>query len=252
MDLPIPLWLVLAIVAPFIGSFIGVLIDRLPNNKPIALGRSQCDSCNKTLAARDLIPFVSWFAARGACRYCGAKLSWFYPAIELAALVIVLWAALVTSGWPLFASCILGWTLLALAVIDWRHFILPDLLNAFLLATGLGFALAGIIAAPIDHLIGAFAGFTAFAGIAFLYAQLRGQAGLGFGDAKLLGALGAWVTWTGLASIVLYGAVLGLISVLVASVLGHKPQAGDRIPFGTYLAMGGWLVWLYGPLAINL
>jgi leader peptidase (prepilin peptidase)/N-methyltransferase len=248
VQLPIPLWILLANTAPFIGSFLGLLIDRLPHRRPVAFARSQCASCNRPLAAPDLFPVLSWLIAGAKCRYCGVRLSWFYPAIEIAALIIVLWAATETEGPALVLTCIFGWTLLTLAVIDWRHLILPDVLTLPLLAIGIISSLTVLPGNPLDHVIGAVAGFVAFTAIAFIYARLRGRAGLGFGDAKLLAAIGAWVTWIGLPSVVLYATVLGLISVLLGSILGKKLALTDRIPFGTYLAAGGWLVWLYGPL----
>jgi leader peptidase (prepilin peptidase)/N-methyltransferase len=229
---------------------LGVLIDRLPKNHAVVFARSKCDSCDQTLGAPDLFPVISWLVSGAKCRYCGAALAWFYPAIELAALAVVLWAATETSGWALLLSCLFGWMLLALAIIDWRHFILPNVLTLPLLTVGLIAALLGLLGDPLDHLIGATAGFAVFTAIAFIYTRLRGRAGLGFGDAKLLAAIGAWVGWLGLATVVLYGTGLGLIAVLIGAALGKKPDLTDRVPFGTFLAAGGWLVWLYGPLTI--
>src|SRR5262245_49760787 len=110
----IPAWIILAVIAPFIGSFIGVLAMRLPEGRSVIAGRSQCDHCGHVLGARDLVPFASWLWLRGKCRYCDKAISALYPAIELAALAIVVWAATATGGLVLIASCILGWTLLAL------------------------------------------------------------------------------------------------------------------------------------------
>jgi leader peptidase (prepilin peptidase)/N-methyltransferase len=107
--------LILAAVSPFIGSFLGTLAIRLPARRPVLTGRSQCDHCLHVLGPRDLVPLLSWFLARGKCRYCGTRLSFYYPAIEIAAFAVVLLAATVTNGWLLVASCITGWTTLTLA-----------------------------------------------------------------------------------------------------------------------------------------
>jgi leader peptidase (prepilin peptidase)/N-methyltransferase len=193
---------------------------------------------------------VSWVASGGRCRHCSQSLSAFYPAIELAAALVAGWAAAVVSGGPLWATCVLGWTLLALAVIDQRHLLLPDELTLPLIAAGLIFA-ALLDADPfVDHALGAVAGFAVLFVLALAYKRLRGREGLGLGDAKLLAAAGAWVSWTGLASVVLVASATALAVVLVRSVLGRRVAADERIPFGPYLCFATWLVWLYGPLVL--
>src|SRR5258708_4054476 len=121
-------WPAVIILALFIGSFLGVLVQRLPQGEGVVAGRSRCPRCGAQLAAYDLIPILSWLALRGRCRTCRAPIGLFYPVIELAAVVIAIWATLVTSGWVLWTSCALGWILLTLAIIDWRHHLLPDVL----------------------------------------------------------------------------------------------------------------------------
>jgi len=103
-----------------VGSFLGVVIERLPAGRPFVWGRSVCDACGHELEPLDLIPFASWLLTRGRCRYCRARLSVFYPLIELAALLVAVWAATAASGWRFLASCVLGWVLLVIAAIDWR------------------------------------------------------------------------------------------------------------------------------------
>jgi leader peptidase (prepilin peptidase) / N-methyltransferase len=102
-----------------------------------------------------------------------------------------------------------------------------------------------------DHLIGAAAGFAFLVVIAWAYRRLRRRDGLGFGDAKLLAGIGAWVSWEGLPSVVLVAAVLALFMALMKLARGARLTSTDRIAFGTYLAAGAWLVWLYGPIAIG-
>lgn len=108
------------IASPVIGSFLGVVVERLPAGRQFLWGRSQCDACGHTLSALDLVPFASWLHSQGRCRYCRAKLSAFYPLIELAALLVAVWSATATSGARFLASCVIGWMLLVVVAIDWR------------------------------------------------------------------------------------------------------------------------------------
>lgn len=243
-------WWLPIVAGPFVGSFLGVLITRLPAAEPVIVSRSRCPHCGHTLGPRDLVPLVSWLASGGRCRHCSRSLGFFYPAVELAAALVAGWAALIVSGWPLWATCALGWTLLALAVIDQRHLVLPDELTLPLLVAGLIVAYLLNADAVIDHAVGAVAGFAALFILAIVYRRIRGREGLGLGDAKLLAAAGAWVSWTGLASVVLVASVTALIVVLARLVLGRKIAADEQIPFGPYLCLATWLVWLYGPLVV--
>src|SRR5215469_16155200 len=141
--LPAPwIWPVLA--APFIGSFLGVIVTRSESPRSILWGRSACPDCGHRLEPRDLVPVVSWLTSRGRCRHCGKRVSAFYPAIELAALAVPIWSATVASGWLIAASSLLGWGLLALALIDIRSFMLPDFLTLPLVVLGL------LVAAVLD------------------------------------------------------------------------------------------------------
>lgn len=243
-----PDWLLPLLAAPFVGSFLSLLIARLPAGSAVVFGRSACLACRHPLGAADLVPVLSWLVSRGRCRHCGAAIGALYPLVELAALGLVLWAAAVVSGWILWATCALGWSLLALAVIDWRHQILPDHLTLTLAAGGLVVALALGLDGVLDHVIGLVAGFLALALVRLAYQALRGREGLGLGDAKLAAAAGAWVSWSGLASVVLVAALAALVVTLGRAVAGASLSADTRLPFGPYLALGTWLVWLYGPL----
>lgn len=242
------IWIWAIVAAPFIGSFLGVLVLRLPEGLPVGLTRSACPHCGRQLGARDLVPLFSWLLSRGRCRYCAASLGLFYPGIEIAALAVALWAASILPGGLVWAGCLLGWSLLGAALIDWRHTVLPDVLVLPLVPAGIGLqALLGGGGWP-DHLVGALVGFGAFAAVALLYRQLRGREGLGWGDAKLLAAAGAWVSWTGLPSVVLLAALFGLAGAAVRRLAGHDMVATSEIPFGPALALAIWLVWLYGPV----
>ncbi len=239
----------LLVAAPFVGSFLGVVIDRLPHGRPVLWGRSRCASCGCSLAPRDLLPLLSWIAMRGRCRHCDAPIGGFSPAIELAALGVAVWAASQTSGALLWVATGLGWALLVLAVIDWRHFLLPDRLVLPLVPAGFAVAIWFNPAALADHLVGAIAGLAVLTAVAWAYRRLRGREGLGFGDAKLFAAAGAWVGWQGLPSVLLLGALLGLAGTLALHAGRHPLGTTTRISFGSYLCLGLWLVWLYGPIA---
>ncbi len=151
-------------------------------------------------------------------------------------------------------TSVLGWTLLVLAVIDWRHMILPDVLTMPLLAAGIVLAAVREAGLPADNLIGAVLGAAAFGTLATAYERWTGRHGLGFGDAKLFAAAGAWAGWQALPSVLLIGSASGLATTLIIHRL--SPAAGaigtkDAVPFGPYIALGLWVTWLYGPITLG-
>jgi leader peptidase (prepilin peptidase)/N-methyltransferase len=230
--------------APIIGSFLGVLVKRLPEKQHIVAARSRCDHCLTPLTPLDLVPLASWLMHRGRCRHCGAEIGLFYPAIELAALVVAAAAACFASGPALWLDCAVGWTLLALAWIDAEHFLLPRALTWPLLAAGLAVAACHGRDALIDAGIGAALGYLSLRLIGTLYRRLRGRDGLGLGDADLLAAAGAWLGWVMLPSVILVAAGSGLIAALAAAIGGHKLTAATAIPFGPFLALAFWGLYL--------
>lgn len=234
--------------APFIGSFLGVVASRFRVPQTILWGRSACPRCGERLGIRDLVPLASWLGLRGRCRHCGRPISAFYPAIELAAFGLAVWSVMLASGWVVWASCLLGWTLLALAVIDARHYLLPDFLTLPLVLAGLLVNAALDPVGLVPAAIGAAAGFLVILAVRQAYWRWRGREGIGLGDAKLLAAAGAWVGWQGLPSVVLIGASLGLALALLRFVRRGSISLVDRVPFGSLLCAGLWIVWLYGPL----
>ena len=239
------------LVAPFVGSFLGVLVERLPEGRPVVIARSTCRHCGEVLRAGDLIPLVSWVGRRGRCGCGKIRLGAFYPGIELAALAVALSAATVVSGWLLWASLALGWSLLGLAVIDLRHYLLPNVLTLPLIPAGLGVAWLLDPVRFADHALGAAAGLFGFALIAWVYRRVRRREGLGLGDAKLLAGGGAWLGWQALPSVVVIAAASALGVALAGALAGGKLTAATRIAFGPYLALGIWLVWLYGPFIVG-
>jgi leader peptidase (prepilin peptidase)/N-methyltransferase len=231
-------WLDVVIVALAVGSFLGVLVTRLPAGQEVVMARSACPACGHRLGVADLIPLVSFIALKGRCRYCNARIDLIHPAIEIASLAVALLAATrAGNAIDLMAYCVLGFGLLALGWIDACHFWLPDCLILPLLLLGLATTFWQNPAALLDHAVGAALGFGVFAGLDAAYRRWRGRNGLGLGDAKLLALAGAWVGWLPLPLIVLYAALLGLLIAGTLHLAGwRKMTLAMQIPFGTCLA----------------
>lgn len=242
-------WLLIAAaLGPVAGSFIGLLSLRLPADAPVVLARSACAGCGRSLSPLDLIPLLSFAALRGRCRTCRTPIPLRYPLLESGCLLIGVWAALVQPGPLGLMTAALGWQLLLIALIDAEHFWLPDRLTLPLAALGLLQAATIDAEAVIGRVIGIATGFLALAGLAWLYRRLRGREGLGGGDARLLAAAGAWVGWTGLPSVVVWASLAGLSLAASRLLTGKGVRGDDALPFGSFLAVGLWLVWLYGPI----
>ena len=244
----LPSWLAPLILAPFVGSFLGVVIRRLPRGLPVVLDRSRCEACGKVLAARDLVPVVSYAVQGGRCRMCRARIAPMHLGVELAATGVALWAALAVDAPLLWPSCALGWTLLALAWIDWKHFRLPDVLTLPLLIVGLAVT-AWLSPENVSaHAAAAALGYLALCGLRWTYQKLRGCEGLGMGDAKLLAAAGAWVGVGILPEVVLGAALFGLLLAGAAGLRGQAVTRTTAVPFGPGLCASLWVAWLYGPI----
>lgn len=224
------------VLAPFIGSFLGVLVRRLSEGRPVALARSTCEHCGHRLGSGDLIPFLSYPLARGRCRYCGEPIGLFHFAIELAALPIAVWAMTAGSDAP-WIACLFGWALLTLAWIDLRAMILPDVLTLPLLALGLVITEISRPEALVDHLLAAAFGYLSLAAVAWACRRFRGRDGLGMGDAKLLAAICAWLGLSLLPLALLLAAWAGLVAAGGAALAGKRMTAATAIPFGPFLAL---------------
>ena len=242
-------WLWPILTAPFIGSFMGVLIVRLPVGAPVTLARSACPHCGARLSSRELVPLVSFMVLRGRCRHCRADIGLLHPAVEFAAVGIAAWAVLADHD-PvrLWVDCGLGWTLLTLAWIDCTSFLLPDVLTLPLLLAGLALTVAEQPDALADHCLAACLGYLSFQGLGFAYRRLRGRDGLGGGDSKLIAAAGAWCGLALLPFVVLGSAIAGLLAALGLALAGRMVTSTTRIPFGPCIALAFWLAWLYGGL----
>jgi leader peptidase (prepilin peptidase)/N-methyltransferase len=253
----------LVLVAPFIGSFLGLLIRRLPEGSAIARGRSRCDACGAMLRVRDLVPILSWLAAAGRCRYCRQPLGWFYPGVELAALAVALAAVLIhgvlihgvlidgvliDGGQGAWLDCLLGWWLLALGWIDLRCWLLPDALTLPLIIAGLAAAFLFNPDQLTDRALGTALGYFSLMAIAALYRRLRGREGLGGGDAKLLAASGAWLGAAALPQVILLAALSALAAAGFLRLAGIRLGIHSALPFGPFLALATWILWLFGPV----
>ncbi len=232
------------VAGAMVGSFLAAVLLRWPKGRSAIWGRSACDSCGRTLGPRDLVPILSFLLARGRCRACEAAIDRRHLFVEAAGALIGATAILAHAIPLALATAIFGWWLLLLAALDLEHHWLPDRLTLSLLPAGL---LAGWLElGPVlqDRAIGAIAGYLALAAIAFSYRRLRGREGLGGGDPKLLGAVGAWLGWQQLPIVMLGAGLIGLALVVSRRLRGRTVRATDRVPLGTMIALSAWPIWL--------
>lgn len=244
--------LAVAVLGLIIGSFLALLSVRLPHNEPFITRRSHCVHCKTKLGAFDLVPIFSFVWLRGQCRHCGKAISPRYWRIEALSLAIALWAGALYQGPMALVTAVLGWQLLLLAILDAEHYWLPDGLNLLLGVTGL---LGCVLLQPdqlIDRFIGIIAGYASLRLIALGYFFWRKRQGMGGGDPKMLAASGAWLGWIGLPSVLIYAALSGLIWAFFLRQRGVRIETNTALPFGVFLAIGIWLTWSFGPLALPL
>jgi len=230
-----------ALFGLIVGSFAATLVVRWPERSVLA-GRSSCDNCGRQLSPFELVPLVSYMWNRGRCARCSAAIAAWHPAIEAVAALIGGAALWVDPGWGGVAGALFGWTLLTIAALDLRHRWLPDRLTLPLLVAGLGAGALGLMPPLGDRVIGAAAGFGSLWLLAWGFRRLRGRDGLGGGDPKLLGAIGAWLGWAALPDVVLVAALGGLAVVAVLRLL-RRPVAAE-LPLGTMLAAVAFGMWL--------
>jgi leader peptidase (prepilin peptidase)/N-methyltransferase len=266
-DLPFALWIILAgVLGLLVGSFLNVVILRLPERMaagwrqeardvleleddaaPLPPGivrePSHCPRCKHRLAASDNIPWFSWLLLRGRCRYCKAPISIQYPLVELLSAIlsaIVVWKFGPT--WVALAGLVFTWTLIALAGIDFRTQLLPDQLTFPLLWLGLLLSLLPMFVAAPSAIIGAAAGYLSLWSVYWLFKLLTGKEGMGYGDFKLLAALGAWMGPVSLLPVILLSSLIGaLIGGTLIALRRHQREL--PMPFGPFIAAAGW-VWL--------
>ncbi len=244
MILSVAWWVLGGVIVGLIaGSFIATLVIRWPRGRSLG-GRSTCDECSRSLGLRDLVPVLSWAVAGGKCRTCGARIDWRHPVIEVAAAIIGAAAMGLQPEFHGFAGALFGWQLLALATLDAEHLWLPDRLTGLLAISGLAFGAVGVGIDLPSRLIGGSAGFAALFVISWAYRRVRGRAGMGGGDPKLLGAIGCWLGWQSLPYVLIGASMTGLAVALAMLVRGKDVAATTRLPFGALMAVAAFPFWL--------
>lgn len=251
-----------------VGSFLNVVIHRLPKMMEtewqaqcaelrgevpetaaaynLATPRSACPACGHGITALENIPILSWLVLRGRCSACGVAIGKRYPLVELltgllSAAVAWKWGATLET---LGALCLV-WTLIALAFIDFDTTLLPDSLTLPLVWLGLLFNLNGHFAPLHDAVIGAIVGYLVLWSVYWLFKLATGKDGMGYGDFKLLAAIGAWLGWQMLPVTILFSSVVGA-AIGIAMVVFVKHDSRVPIPFGPYLAGGGLIALFFG------
>jgi len=235
----------LALIGACVGSFLNVCIHRLPIHQSIAWPASHCTSCNRVLAWFENVPIASWLVLGGRCRTCRTAISVMYPVVELVtALAFV--AAFLVYGWtPLLAARLLfACALIVLFAIDLRHQILPNVIT--LPGIVIGFALS--LALPpgwLSSLIGIVVGAGILFAVGEAYYRTRGHEGLGMGDVKMLGMIGAFLGWPLMLLTLVLASLLGSI-VGVGLLVTRRGDMKAALPFGTFLAVGAFVGVLAG------
>ncbi|MFQ5643309.1 MAG: prepilin peptidase [Thiogranum sp.] len=256
-----------------VGSFLNVVIYRLPvmmdrdweaqcrdyrgepplEEAPLTLATpaSRCPHCGHEIRFYENIPLLSYLWLRGKCSSCQAAISIRYPLIEL--LTGVLSAVIAWHfgfGLQAGAALLLTWALIALSMIDIDRQLLPDAITLPLLWLGLALSLFPVFADTRASLVGAIAGYMSLWTVYQLFKLLTGKEGMGFGDFKLLAALGAWLGWQALLMIVLLSSAVGaLLGGALIAIQGR--DRAQTIPFGPYLAIAGWIALLWGDQIID-
>ncbi|WP_298192652.1 A24 family peptidase [Novosphingobium sp.] len=236
------------VLGAVVGSFMGVVLIRLPDGRPLVMARSACDTCDKELEPFELVPILSWAVQGGKCRECGSAIDCWQLAAELGGAAIGALAVMLGT-FPVWAM-LLGWQLLLLAMLDLRHMWLPRQLSALLGASGALFALvmgywADDMMGIALSLVGGAFGFAALWMLGQGYQMWRGQEGLGGGDPPLLGAIGLWLGPLGVIHTLLAASLLGLAVAFVLWRAGQKITSDTMLPLGTLLAVAAWPVFLW-------
>ena len=252
-----------------VGSFLNVVIHRLPRilerqwqddaasirGEPLSQGdrynlvmpRSHCPACGQTLRIRDLVPVASWLALKGRCAACAAPISARYPIVELTTAGLFMLCVMRFGATPTaLAAMALVATLVAAAVIDFDTQLLPDALTLPLVWVGLLANLGGLFV-PLEHaVLGAVAGYLSLWSIHHAFRLVTGREGMGYGDFKLLAAIGAWLGWQPLAGVVLMACAAGVLFA-IGGALARQRDARAPIAFGPWLAAAGLIALFTGP-----
>ena len=252
-----------------VGSFLNVVIHRLPimmesrwrrdccellevegekqdQELTLAVPNSHCPSCKAPIKAWQNIPVLSYLLLGGKCSNCGVSISLRYPTVELVTGLLTLSLAwFFPASYALLGAMLLTWSLVALTMIDVDHQLLPDDITLPLMWLGLLFNLNGTFVSLGDAVIGAMAGYLILWSVYWLFKLLTGKEGMGYGDFKLLAALGAWMGWQALPLIILLSSLVGAVVGIALMLLKNRGKE-IPIPFGPYLAAAGWIALLWG------
>jgi leader peptidase (prepilin peptidase) / N-methyltransferase len=241
--------LVCAVLGLAVGSFLNVVIWRVPRKEPVAAGRSRCPRCDEQIRSRDLVPLVSWFALDGRCRDCEAPIPARYPLVELGCAVLFgLVAVRFGATWELPAYLLLAATLLAVSVIDLEHYIVPNRIVFPVSAMAVPLLALGVLGdAGFGDLQRAV--LCALTGFALLFTlHMVSPRGLGMGDVRLAFVLGlylGWLGWGWLALGLFLGFLLGAVVGLLLVVVRLRART-EHIPFAPFLASGAMVAVLWG------
>ncbi|HRP94609.1 MAG TPA: A24 family peptidase [Rhodocyclaceae bacterium] len=265
---PVVFALLAAVVGLFIGSFLNVVIHRLPKmmerewaaqaaelrgeDPPalerfnLATPRSRCPHCGHVITALENIPLVSYVVLRGRCRHCDAPISRRYPVVEMLSAVLSGYAAWHFGfGLAALGALIFVWTMITLAFIDLDTQLLPDTLTLPLLWIGLAFNLGATYTELPTAVVGAMAGYLSLWSVYWLFKLATGKEGMGYGDFKLLGAIGAWLGWHILPLTILLSSLVGaVVGISLIALARHGRNV--PIPFGPYLAAAGIVALFWG------
>jgi leader peptidase (prepilin peptidase)/N-methyltransferase len=229
------------------GSFLNVCIVRIPKGLDIVKKRSHCPKCSAVIAWYDNLPVLSFVWLRGKCRACRGPISWQYPLVEIFAAVMTLLTyrtyGLTIAGWE---AWLFSMALIVLIKIDLDHRILPDVITYPGMVVGFLFALSGHgLATWKSSLLGFAVGFVFFLSIAMIYEKWKKREGLGGGDIKLLGMIGAVLGFKAIPIVVIFSSFLGA-GVGVAQVVSKRTGWQTALPFGPFLALGAWVAMIWG------
>lgn len=262
-----------ALIGLAIGSFLNVVIHRLPKmmeadwreqcaelegREPpprsrynLLLPHSHCPACKTPIRSLDNIPVVSWLLLRGQCKQCGVRISVRYPIVEALTGALSAWVAW-HFGWgiPGVLAIALTWALIALCFIDADTTLLPDDITLPLLWAGLLANVWQVFAPLHEAVIGAVVGYAFLWSVYWLFRLATGKEGMGYGDFKLLAALGAWLGWKMLLPIILLASIVGAVVGVVLIVLARRGR-DIPIPFGPYLTAAGFIALLYGAALVR-
>ncbi len=216
---------------------------RIPAGQSLG-GRSKCDTCGAQLGLADLVPLFGYLASRGKSRCCHQRVAARYPLVECTAAAVGALAFGTDPGVEGLLGALFGWQLLALALTDVEHLRLPNRQTFLLAATGIGQSLLTPERLQ-DNLIGTAAGFCALSLIRLGYQALRHQEGMGGGDPKMLGAIGAWLGWQALPVVLVGASGIGLAFALWLALRGAPVTRTQRLPFGALLSIAAFGQWLW-------